>query len=1169
MESGKSSVLYLSVHMSSSHPLPSSSTEPKKKFGKNLNKLTKPPPPQPSATTNAASRGGATGGASSSRNGLLLLSTKRSSSFGTSSVNGGGSLLAPKPKPSTSFGQPTSSNISQGAPRPLNTPSLRSETSYDTLLNSSSGTVSGSAGLGGWGSAAGSNETAPTPPQPAWGLGDKTPQQQLQNSSVGAPTLAPKGRVSAGYHASIAPSSSSNASPLASSSSHQNEENEIAHLSHDSKFSRRQKHERNNTRSSRLGDSYENDGHIANSRKPESVPPAQASGGNFDTSQSSNGEKKNSNLSDSSLLQNLHSNLSKRSAEERFLLGEQEKGVEKKTQASPARHYHHVNDFHDDRHDDNVQNVKNNVVDTKSKHTVAETYNSNVDDQVEFMKKRARERAEVLRVEEQARVNEQKERAARRLKKLEEQMSASNGDVPIESTKNRKSSQAENWRSKSTLDKHESLQQGSEIVLERLGSAKDSVATRKANQSGAKKAGDYATSNTSGSRTLFDPNRTYSSLVGGSKTTRSNSGDLNGHSNLHKSQPQGPPVATVSHPVNDPPLFSVSIQHDTGNDSPPPVAVIQLSNYEDRNRGERGISAGPRMLFDPKSGSMIQAPSFDKRNAHNHNDDSAPGGKSRRERSKQKTRSTRERDSKSDFKRLDSTGTYSSMEEMNRRKNSSNGNDDTPDLKSGRRDRRKEDGNSQWKDRHRGDKESRGSSSNINELGDFLRNSVGREDSGISSKNNSKRHGGRGGKGRPADAGKLPRTRGVLYKLNESGNYVCADGCDADLGFGAHSVPGGRVRNPSAFVPYIEQQQFLLTFNDLSSSKKNIYEQWSIRDDQQNMHQHLNSNMLLDPVQMEDDHYHQLDAEIHSEESLAHGHHQRELYSGNTVPSFARDQTYENDSKLEEVSYDVPSHMRVKPNETLSILAGIPDSPELQATAHPWAPSKAALEAAAAVAAATTSTNIVDEEHDDGEASDIVAADLMRIIDDSEDSVDSSDLDSDSSFYGLGFDPAENMDSMITSPTLISGNVDDEDGVNMSALSLEPAAKIDVKADSNPFSPLGTPSHFLGSSTWATGGSLTRSPHSNSHTGLSMGSLNWDLLGSRKNDMQIGPHHTSITNGQPDLSSASSIFGLSPLTGNQDRSTWGSSRIRTGITGLGGTPLSNAHASGDGANIAE
>ena len=37
------------------------------------------------------------------------------------------------------------------------------------------------------------------------------------------------------------------------------------------------------------------------------------------------------------------------------------------------------------------------------------------------------------------------------------------------------------------------------------------------------------------------------------------------------------------------------------------VAVIHQSSYHDQDRGERNRPSGPRMLFDPKSGSMVEA----------------------------------------------------------------------------------------------------------------------------------------------------------------------------------------------------------------------------------------------------------------------------------------------------------------------------------------------------------------------------------------------------------------------------------------------------------------------------------------------------------------------------------------------------------------------------------
>lgn len=1150
----------LPIHMSASHPLSSSSSEPKKKFGKNLNKLSKPPPPPTSTSISASSRGGATGGNSSSRNGLLLLSTKRaSSSFGASSTSSTGSLLASKPKTSvtTSFGS-SSSSVSKGAPRPLNTPSLRSETSYDTLLNSSSANNAAGTGLGGWVNGSTTNEVASNPPQPAWGLGDKTAQPSpVQSTSSNIPTLAPKGRVSAGYHASISPAPA-NAPLSVSSSAQHNEENEGSALyPYEMRFPRRQKHERI---SKRRIDSYENDGFVTNSRKHEfssSNQPSEIFIAPVISTQFNNVDDQDNSLNISSQSQKDNERLRNKS-----FSGEQAEksiednagevmngsnnadllasaGISSKDCKSKSVYRSDVDGVIPK--DDNLSHNPNSTLNNSN----TNSNKAGVDDQVEFMKRRARERAEVLRLEEEARVNAQKERAARRLKKLEEKMSASSSNGDFNGNKRRSSPPSENWRSKNTSRKNDG-----EIVLERLGNTKDNGASRKAS-----KATSENISNSTSSRTLFDPSRTYSSLVGGSKVSRVNGTDFGGKLNFQKNPPNDPPLSTVSHPLNDPPILSLTVKHDISDDNPPPVSVIQLSTFKDRMRGERGNLGGPRMLFDPKSGSMIQAPSFDKRNAHNYNnDDIAPKG--RRDRAKPKTRAARERESKSssESKRIESVGNHSLIEEVDRRKHDNT--DDFTELRMSRRENRKDDSNAQWRDRRRYEKS--GSSKSI-DTHENRGNAIGHEDA-MSNKHNSKRHGSRNAKGRSVETLKLPRTCGVLYKLDDHGNYTCADGCDADLGYGAHSVPGGRVRNPIAYVPYIEQQRLLMSFNELAVSNKSVYEQWKTR----NMH-HQHNSSSTESFQTKDNHYQQFITETERPGLFIHGNHSHEQYSSTAKHALGKEQMQENSTLLGEISYDVPSHMKVKANETLSILEGVPDSPELQATAHPWAPSEAALAAAAAAAtAASLSRNYVDEETD-SDTNDIVAADLMKIIDESDHSDDTSELNSDSSFYGLGFDPTENMDSMITSPTLTPGNIENTEALNISTLSLGPAVKMSSKVNGHPFSPLGSPSRFLGSSTWGTGMSLGRSPHANVQTSLSTGSLNWDFVNA---DIEVGPPETSLNGNRQELPTASSFLGLSTLTNNQDGSTWGSSRIRNGIIGLGGTPLGNS-ASGDGANIVD
>ena len=53
-------------------------------------------------------------------------------------------------------------------------------------------------------------------------------------------------------------------------------------------------------------------------------------------------------------------------------------------------------------------------------------------------------------------------------------------------------------------------------------------------------------------------------------------------------------------------------------------------------------------------------------------------------------------------------------------------------------------------------------------------------------------------------ARKFPRTCGVKYARGPKGNLYCSDGCEADLGYGLHSVPGGRVNNAEAYRTFVE-----------------------------------------------------------------------------------------------------------------------------------------------------------------------------------------------------------------------------------------------------------------------------------------------------------------------------------------------------------------------------
>lgn len=236
------------------------------------------------------------------------------------------------------------------------------------------------------------------------------------------------------------------------------------------------------------------------------------------------------------------------------------------------------------------------------------------------------------------------------------------------------------------------------------------------------------------------------------------------------------------------------------NPSPPeapPVhesSVINVQNYEDRGRGE---TAAPRMLFDPKSGSMVAAPS------------NADKPKNRRGPRKAKVL---------------------------------------------RREEKK------------------------------IRAKV-RKDSISSDKSEEKL----------PQSFKLPRTCGVLYTRNKKGALVSADDCDGDLGYGCHSVPGGRVRNAAAYQLFVQDHA------------GEMYESYANEADGGYGGTHQDSSMPL-------------------------------------ATGF----------QLEEAP---PQPIEwVRADDKLELVTG-DDSPTLKPTAKEWAPSQAALAAAAAAAAVALEKN--------------------------------------------------------------------------------------------------------------------------------------------------------------------------------------------------------------------
>ena len=237
--------------------------------------------------------------------------------------------------------------------------------------------------------------------------------------------------------------------------------------------------------------------------------------------------------------------------------------------------------------------------------------------------------------------------------------------------------------------------------------------------------------------------------------------------------------------------------------------LIHLSSYEDRDRGVRNGSSAPRMLFDPKSGSMVEV-------------------KSREETSNSKRRERKPKQRK---------------DRENKAATPSDGKKNPRKLK-------------------------------------------GRKDSISSEKSENDK--------KSKALTRLPRTCGVLYARNEKGNLYCVDECDGDLGYGCHSVPGGRVRNAEGYQKFVDEHA------EIFQKQKELMESYE------------------------------------AGYNKGHGEDDNGL-------------TLDTGFNLEEPPQPLEW---VKADDKIELVTGADDSPTLKPTAKEWAPSQAALAAAAAAAAA-------------------------------------------------------------------------------------------------------------------------------------------------------------------------------------------------------------------------
>ena len=640
-------------------------------------------------------------------------------------------------------------------------------------------------------------------------------------------------------------------------------------------------------------------------------------------------------------------------------------------------------------------NNTNNTNDSSSNNMAANKEGQTNQDQVEFMKKLAKEKAAKKRQEEEFRIKEQKERAALRLKELEMKM--------------------------------------------------------------ARKTTTAATNNHIFQRTLYDPStggheinpsRTYSSLVGSTTAVSATPNNNGAQRQTLQSQQQQ--------------------QHSNKRDQIPgsvlpPMTMIHLSSYDDRDRGMmRNANAGPRMLFDPKSGSMVAVPPKEESitNNHGNSDRDKVGGSSGNNKKKNKSKSSKKKDSSEG---LNGKGYEDGM--------------DGKDTKGNKKGKNKRDKKKDEKKGLNGSQERR------------RKNSTSSTSDKIGKQSN--------GNTQSVKIDRLPRTKGVLYKRDDKGNVISADGCEGDQGYGAHSVPGGRIRNPKAFESrkkklQEESEKFTLVyqnFNDAIANKE--YSNWHI---QYNYDQGQSLHMEHDAISFK----------------LNRSHFMRKKSPSNDY--------LEKKENEDEINIDVPSSLRVKGDDKLQLLTGIDDSPALKATAAAWAPSEAALALAAANAnKAGKEKNEPESTKDQNETKEgNVHPDSL--VDNN--CIDEDDEDTDSIQYGLGFDPTKDMDSVMKSPAFPSGLNDNGNTPKVPELLF----------DTNN---LGSKSIFgtdilLNSSPW--GGKFASSE--------SLGSLaNWDysLTTEKKDgDNEITPSEAA----QPFLS----LGGF-----NDNKSTWGSGGLISGF----------------------
>eukprot|EP00563_Minutocellus_polymorphus_P010012 CAMPEP_0181061902 /NCGR_PEP_ID=MMETSP1070-20121207/22782_1 /TAXON_ID=265543 /ORGANISM="Minutocellus polymorphus, Strain NH13" /LENGTH=993 /DNA_ID=CAMNT_0023141915 /DNA_START=154 /DNA_END=3135 /DNA_ORIENTATION=- len=608
--------------------------------------------------------------------------------------------------------------------------------------------------------------------------------------------------------------------------------------------------------------------------------------------------------------------------------------------------------------------------------------------QPDAMARLARERAAARKAEEEERFRLQREGAARRLRELEEKMGASGaggnaatggGGSGGNSSSGRAAvdpTEVQNWRQRSRPQ-----QLGTQIKLERLGgggadagrngtaaaaaagggSTPKSKSIMAAAAAARKASGGLASSPSSrtrggdalAGRSLWDPNqgRTFSSLVGGSATgVVATAEDIGGAGAAGAGAGAG---ALEEHPVS--PLKDYDDSFDRGDgrggggrggrmvvdvdeyrrgssgrrgggdrrraDSnagssdrgrsnsnvsdygryayevgPPEMdRLIHVADYETTDRGEGVRKAeAPRLLFDPTTGSMVEAK------------DIPPEKKAKKSKKERKSRAAADGGPLLLRRPEDNDDGGKSAARKGSKKEKTKRGDDAKGVKKGSRSRSQP---------------------------------------------------------------KLPRTCGVLYRRDDRGRFVCADGCDADQGYGAHSVPGGKIRNPAGHAAFVKEQ------------KRVQQEAAAYRASPRGDGGYFANG----------------------------GYQQGDDYGQDYMGGYDGYGGYGDAVASKEEELVAPEVALVKADEDLKLMVG-EDSPTLKPSAREFAPSQAALAAASSAPAASAKNQ---KSGDDAKAKSNSNTFAALYCDDDEEEEDTADEDH---AIGLGFDPTQNMDAVMMSP---------------------------------------------------------------------------------------------------------------------------------------------------------